>query len=165
AGVASCQTKTGGPLCTAFAPPHDKSVSTCLTWHGEAVLITPKDLGFNISEFPPVKESPTPTPREMEILKVLWELGPCSVRAVHKRLGDLEDVAYNTVQTLLRIMEDKRLVAHHTEGRTFVYTPRFSRDESAARFLERVFDGAVDQLVLSLLRTERISSKELERMH
>jgi predicted transcriptional regulator len=101
----------------------------------------------------------------MEILKVLWELGPCSVRAVHKQLGDLEDVAYNTVQTLLRIMEDKRLVAHHTEGRVFVYTPRFSRDESAARFLERVFDGAVDQLVLSLLRTEHIGSKELERMH
>jgi predicted transcriptional regulator len=61
-------------------------------------------------------------------------------------------------------MEDKGLVAHHVEGRTFVYTPRFSRDESASRFLDRVFDGAVDQLVLSLLRSERISGEELERM-
>jgi BlaI family transcriptional regulator, penicillinase repressor len=111
-----------------------------------------------------VSESPTPTPRELEILKVLWEEGPCSVRAVYRQLARDEDLAYNTVQTLLRIMEDKGLVEHHTEGRTFVYTPQFSRDESAARFLDRVFDGAVDQLVLSLLRSERVTADELERM-
>jgi predicted transcriptional regulator len=107
---------------------------------------------------------PTPTRRELEILKVLWEQGPSSVRSVYRRLAQAEDLAYNTVQTLLRIMEEKGLVGHHLEGRSFVYTPRFSRDESAARFLERVFDGAADQLVLSLLRSERISGDELERM-
>ena len=55
---------------------------------------------------------PTPTPRELEILKVLWEQGPSSVRSVHRQLarGQDEDLAYNTVQTLLRIMEDKGLV-------------------------------------------------------
>jgi BlaI family transcriptional regulator, penicillinase repressor len=109
-------------------------------------------------------DTPTPTPRELEILKVLWDQGPSSVRAVYRRLAQTEDLAYNTVQTLLRIMEDKGLVGHHTEGRSFVYTPQFSRDESAARFLDRVFDGAADQLVLSLLRSERISGDELERM-
>ena len=109
-------------------------------------------------------DTPTPTPRELEILKVLWDQGPSSVRVVYRRLAQAEDLAYNTVQTLLRIMEDKGLVGHHTEGRSFVYTPRFSRDESAARFLDRVFDGAADQLVLSLLRSERISGDELGRM-
>ena len=107
---------------------------------------------------------PTPTSRELEILKVLWELGPSSVRDVHRRLATREDLAYNTVQTLMRIMEEKGLVDHHAQGRTFIYTPRFSRDESTARFLDRVFDGAADQLVLSLLRTERIAPAELERM-
>jgi BlaI family penicillinase repressor len=111
-----------------------------------------------------VNESPSPTPRELEILKVLWEQGPCSVRSVYRRLAQGEDLAYNTVQTLLRIMEDKGLVRHHNEGRTFIYQSRFSRDESAARFLDRVFDGAADQLVLSLLRSERIPPSELERM-
>ena len=111
-----------------------------------------------------MSQTPTPTPRELEILKVLWEKGPSSVRAVYRCLARAEDLAYNTIQTLLRIMEDKGLVEHHVEGRTFVYTPRFSRDESAARFLERVFDGAADQLVLSLLRSERISPAELARM-
>ena len=107
---------------------------------------------------------PTPTVREMEILKVLWEKGPSSVREVHRQLAPQDDLAYNTVQTLLRIMEEKGLVEHEVQGRTFIYSPRFSRDESAARFLDRVFDGAAAQLVLSLLRTERISPEELERL-
>jgi predicted transcriptional regulator len=110
-------------------------------------------------------EMPTPTGREMEILKVLWEAGPSSVRGVYRALSAEEDVAYNTVQTLLRIMEDKGLVRHHAEGRTFIYTPCYSRDESAARFLDRVFDGAADLLVQSLLRSERIPAAELDRMH
>jgi predicted transcriptional regulator len=87
------------------------------------------------------------------------------VRSVYKRLAEGEDLAYNTVQTLLRIMEDKGLVQHDTQGRTFVYQSCFSRDESAARFLDRVFDGAADQLVLSLLRSERIAPAELESLH
>jgi predicted transcriptional regulator len=112
-----------------------------------------------------VDEQPTPTTRELEILKVLWEDGPSSVRAVHRRLGENEDLAYNTVQTLLRIMEEKNLVSHHVEGRTFIYTPQYSRDENTARFVDRVFDGAASQLVLSLLRGERISREELDKMH
>jgi BlaI family transcriptional regulator, penicillinase repressor len=111
-----------------------------------------------------VAEIPSPTGRELEILKVLWELGPSSVRTVHRHLRPDEDLAYNTVQTLLRLMEVKGLVAHHVEGRTFIYTPCYSRDDSASRFLDRVFDGAADQLIMSLLRTEKIPEVELERM-
>jgi len=112
-------------------------------------------------------EMPTPTGRETDILKVLWDLGPSSVRDVHAALSDVaaEPIAYNTVQTLLRIMEAKQLVAHHAAGRTFIYTPRFSREESAARFLDRVFDGAASELVLSLIRAERVPQVELDRMH
>ena len=115
-----------------------------------------------------MEDTPTPTGREMEILKVLWEHGPCSVRVVYRFLLDQQplgkDLAYNTVQTLMRIMEDKGLVAHETEGRAFVYSPVFSRDQSAARFLDRVFDGAASQLVASLLQAERITPEELERV-
>jgi BlaI family transcriptional regulator, penicillinase repressor len=112
-------------------------------------------------------ELPTPTGREMEILKVLWDRGPSSVRDVHAEMSDpdTDQTAFNTVQTLLRIMEGKQLVAHHAEGRTFIYTPLFSREESAARFLDRVFDGAASELMLSLLRAERVPATELDRMH
>ena len=115
-----------------------------------------------------MSDLPTPTGRELEILKVLWELGPSSVRTVHRQLaqGQDKDLAYNTVQTLLRIMEtSKGLVSHHVEGRTFIYSPCFSRDDNAVRFLDRVFDGAAAQLVQSLLRTERISPEELDQLH
>jgi predicted transcriptional regulator len=118
-------------------------------------------------EYRSVAELPSPTGRELEILKVLWELGPSSVRTVHRQLLPRipeKDLAYNTVQTLLRLMEEKGLVKHHAEGRTFIYTPCYSRDDSAARFLDRVFDGAADQLVLSLLRSEKIPEEELARM-
>jgi BlaI family transcriptional regulator, penicillinase repressor len=112
-----------------------------------------------------VTELPTPTTRELEILKLLWEHGPSSVREVHRRLSRGGELAYNTVQTLLRIMEEKKgLVEHHVEGRTFIYTARYDRDESTARFLDRVFDGAASQLVMSLLRDERLSPDELDRM-
>jgi BlaI family transcriptional regulator, penicillinase repressor len=116
-----------------------------------------------------VDDTPTPTGRELEILKVLWEHGPSSVRDVYRRLLEQQpegkDLAYNTVQTLLRIMEEKKgLVTHHVEGRAFVYSPCYSRDQSAARFLDRVFDGAASQLVASLLQSERITPDELDRV-
>lgn len=107
---------------------------------------------------------PTPTPRELEILKVLWELGPSSVKAVHRHSFAVQDVAYNTIQTMLRLMAGKGLVSYKLDGRTFVYTPCFSRDESAARFLDSVFDGAASDLVLSLLRSERVGATELDAM-
>jgi len=101
------------------------------------------------------------------LLKVLWDLGPSSVRDVHAAVNkdSAEPIAYNTVQTLLRIMEGKQLVTHHADGRTFIYTPRFSREESATRFLDRVFDGAASELMLSLIRAERLTGDELDRMH
>jgi predicted transcriptional regulator len=117
-----------------------------------------------------LSETPTPgkepTPRELGILKVLWALGGSSVRAVHRQLQRREpELAYNTVQTMLRVMEGKGLVGHCMQGRTFVYTAHYSRDETAVRFLDRVFDGAASQLVSSLLRHERVSPEELEQMH
>jgi len=64
-------------------------------------------------------------------------------------------------------MEDKGLVGHRAEGRTFIYAPRVGRERVARRFLDKVFDGALDQLVLTLLQSEGTSAdelKELERL-
>jgi predicted transcriptional regulator len=115
-----------------------------------------------------VDDTRAPTGRELEILKLLWELGPSSVRTVYRAMLDQQpegrDLAYNTVQTLLRLMESKGLVRSRPEGRAFIYTPLYSREQTAARFLDRVFDGAASQLVASLLDAERISPEELDRM-
>jgi BlaI family transcriptional regulator, penicillinase repressor len=108
-----------------------------------------------------------PSPRELDVLKALWALGSASVREVHQRMCPGGELAFNTVQTLLRIMEEKGLVRHRAEGRTFIYEPRYSRDRVTARLLHRVFDGALDQVVLSLLQAKDASEAELrglERM-
>lgn len=110
---------------------------------------------------------PTPTGRELEILKTLWEHGPQSVSGVHRliKTSDGKQPHLNTVQTLLRLMEVKGLVTHEEQGRSFIYSARFSREDSAARYLDRVFDGAASQLVLSLIKAERVPPDELEQMH
>src|SRR4051812_26592772 len=119
--------------------------------------LIPKVLGliYSVSVMA-IGKRPAPTGRELQILKVLWEHGPSSVRTVYRHLlGDQprgKDLAYNTVQTLMRLMEDKGLVTHEVVGRAFIYSPGYSREQSAARFLDRVFDGAASELVLSLIR-------------
>ena len=107
---------------------------------------------------------PIPSARELDILKTLWELGPASVREVHERMCPREELAFNTIQTLLRIMDEKGLVRHNVRGRTFVYSPVYTREQETARFLEKVFDGAMDQFVASLLKSRRPSPRELAQI-
>jgi predicted transcriptional regulator len=102
-----------------------------------------------------------PSERELDILKVLWEIGSGSVRDVHDRLAPGLGLAFNTVQTFLRNMEDKGLVGHRAEGRTFIYFPKHTREQVTSRFLSKVFGGALDQFVLSMLRAADASPDEL----
>ncbi|MER3415820.1 MAG: CopY family transcriptional regulator [Gemmataceae bacterium] len=111
-----------------------------------------------------MRDEVVPTPREMEILKVLWELGEATVRDVYRKLRAHEEVAYNTVQTMLRIMAGKGLVRHRVHRRAFVYQPLYTRQHSLQRFVERVFDGAAEELVLTLIQSQPLSPRALERL-
>jgi predicted transcriptional regulator len=109
-----------------------------------------------------------PTRRELAILKVLWERGEATVREVYEALRDELPIVQNTVQAFLRTMEAKGLVTHRTEGRTFVYRPAGAREQTRRRLLsgvlEKVFDGAIDQLVASALSLRSPTAGELERL-
>jgi predicted transcriptional regulator len=107
---------------------------------------------------------PPPTDREIEILKILWDLGEGSVREVHERLSPAGELHFNTVQTQLRILDKKGLVAHRREGRTLIYRPLYSREQESSRFLRQVFDGELDQLVLSMLAAEKIKPETLDEL-
>jgi BlaI family penicillinase repressor len=109
-----------------------------------------------------MQSSPTPTPRELEILGILWNRGEATVREVADVMRAAEDIAQNTVQTFLRVMEEKGLVEHTNRGRAFVYRPTFKRERSLRGFLDSVFGGAADQLVMSLLQAKKLSTQELE---
>jgi predicted transcriptional regulator len=109
-----------------------------------------------------------PTERELEILKVLWERGEASVREVYESMSRTAPIVQNTVQAFLRTMEEKGLVRHRTEGRTFVYRPVPARDETEQRLvsgvLQRVFDGAIDQLVQRALSLRKPTADELAKL-
>jgi predicted transcriptional regulator len=110
-----------------------------------------------------------PTERELEALKVLWDRGEASVRDICDAMnGRGADLAYTTVLSLLQVMEQKGLVAHRREGKAYVYTPLLERGRTfrqmAAGFLDRVFDGAVDEYLVHALESRKLSSKELDEL-
>lgn len=110
----------------------------------------------------------TPTERELDILKVLWERDEATVRDVYEALRDRLPIVQNTVQAFLRTMEDKGLVRHRLEGRTFIYEPIFrpqqTKQHLAEQLLQRAFDGAIDQLVQSVLDLRQPTEDELTRL-
>ena len=109
-----------------------------------------------------------PTERELEILKILWERGRASVREVYEEMRRSAPIVQNTVQAFLRTMEDKGLVRHEVEGRTFVYEPVPRKDETERRLvsgvLQRVFDGAIDQLVQRVCSVRQPTADELAKL-
>jgi predicted transcriptional regulator len=105
-----------------------------------------------------------PSDRELDVLKVLWKLGEARVRDVHQAMCPNGECAFTTVQTLLRIMADKGLVSQRARARTMYYKPKYSPERAASRFLHKVFDGALDQLVLSMLQAESMSADELKQL-
>lgn len=113
-------------------------------------------------------EKVNPTERELEILKVLWDRGEATVRDVYEELRQRLPIVQNTVQAFLRTMEDKGLVTHRLEGRTFIYQPTYQRQQTTQRMAEqlltRAFDGAMDQLVQSVLSLRQPTKDELARL-
>ena len=105
---------------------------------------------------------------ELEILKVLWEEGPGTVRELQAHLDGLgREWAYTTTQTLLNRLRDKGYVQSAKRGRAFVFRAAMTRDEllgqSLASLADKVCDGASMPLLLNLVQSTRFSSDELDR--
>ena len=109
-----------------------------------------------------------PTERELQILKILWARGEGTVREVYDQMSRTLPIVQNTVQAFLRTMEEKGLVRHRVEGRTFIYRPlpqdQATKQKLVSRVLHRVFDGAIDQLVQSVLSLRQPTAQELEKI-
>lgn len=107
---------------------------------------------------------------ELEVLKALWEVGPGTVREVLTYLHDRgRRVAYTTVQTLLTRLEQKRYVVSDKSDVAHVFRARVKRDRVTKSRLKtlvsQLYDGAAGPLVLQLVRSERLTSEELEQLH
>jgi predicted transcriptional regulator len=106
------------------------------------------------------------TDRELDIMAVLWDKGPATAREVRAALKD--DLAYNTVLTMLRILEDKEFVGRVEEGRAHRYHPLVARKAAGksalARIQEKVFGGSRELLLTELLGDAKLNASELRRL-
>lgn len=117
----------------------------------------------------PTTKAPRPTEAEIDILRVLWDQGACTVREVHERLHGDGSVGYTTVLKLMQIMHAKGLVARDDTQRAHVYRATVSKQRTQKRFLSemvtRLFNGSPSQLVLHALgETPRASKAELKQI-
>jgi len=116
----------------------------------------------------PPRKSNTLTEAELRLMKILWRRGESAVTDLVAALPEGEPLAYNSVLTTVRILEQKGYVEHRQEGRAFVYRPSVAEDEASRtevhNVLGRFFGNSREQLVLSLLGDEEISAEELERL-
>jgi BlaI family transcriptional regulator, penicillinase repressor len=109
-----------------------------------------------------------PTAGELEVLKVLWDRGPSTVREVMDVLNELRPRAYTSVMSLLNVMTEKGILLRQPQGRAFVYRPKTDRQRTLRRMvgdlLGRAFEGSTSQLVTHLLDQTKPSAAELDEI-
>jgi predicted transcriptional regulator len=113
-------------------------------------------------------KSPTLTDGELRLMRVLWDKGEATVGNVVTALKEKPKPAYNTVLTLLRILERKGYVTHRKDGRAFIFLPTVDRTharQSALKMLvNRFFEGSPRLLVLNLLEDDDLSAEAVKQL-
>jgi predicted transcriptional regulator len=104
--------------------------------------------------------------RELDVMGVLWTSGSATVAEVRDQLP--VDLAYTTVLTILRNLEEKGFVSHETEGRAHRYFPRLARKDArttlVGRLVDKLFHGSTEQLLVHLVRDRKLSAADLTRI-
>ncbi len=109
-----------------------------------------------------------PTPAELEVLQILWEHGPCTVREVMNLLSPKRHRSYTSVMSLMNIMAEKGQLNQKPKGRAFVYSAKISRNKTQSSMLKdllnRAFDGSANALVAHLLQQAEPNNEELDEI-
>jgi BlaI family transcriptional regulator, penicillinase repressor len=113
-------------------------------------------------------KSNTLSAQQLEIMKVVWELGDATVRDVYESLRTRRSIAYTTVMTMMKMMEARGDLKKHMKGRAFVYRAVEPRGQALKRivsdFLDRVFNGSAEPLLAQLVEERRLSQKDLDQI-
>lgn len=106
------------------------------------------------------------TPRELDVMSILWDLGSATVSEVKERMPD--PLAYTTVLSLMQTLEEKGFVRHEEEGRAYRYYPLVDWQDAGSgelsRLLRKVFKGSPELLVLQLVSDRNLDSRQLRRI-
>jgi predicted transcriptional regulator len=116
----------------------------------------------------PRPPSAQPTEVEIQILRILWDLGPSPVREIHKRLEAAKGTNYSTTVKMLAVMLQKGLVKRDEQAQPHVYRPALTRAKAGKRMLddliEKVYDGSAMSLVLQALSSRKATKEELDEV-
>ena len=108
------------------------------------------------------------TAQELEIMKIVWQLGAATVRDVYETMLARRKIAYTTVMTMMKIMARKGYLKKRLAGRAYVYRPAEPRRQIVRRmvsdFIGRVFDGSAEPLLLHLVEERHVSEKDLAQI-
>jgi BlaI family penicillinase repressor len=114
------------------------------------------------------RQSPTLTGQELEIMKIVWERDKATVRDVYEALLERRKVAYTTVMTMMKILEQKKYLKKTLADRAFVYRPAQPKGQvigaMVREFVNRVFNGSAEPLLVHLVEEHGLSPKELEEI-
>jgi predicted transcriptional regulator len=105
---------------------------------------------------------------EQRLMEIVWAAGPVTVGQVVEAIPEAERPAYNTVQTMMKILERKGYVKHRAEGRAFVYQAVVDRDAAArtalSQVVQRFFGGSPRELALNLIQGDHLSGADLDEL-
>jgi BlaI family transcriptional regulator, penicillinase repressor len=109
-----------------------------------------------------------PTESELEILTVLWSVGPTTVRKVHEELSSTKDVGYTTTLKLMQIMHEKELVTRDTASKTHIYTAAINKEKTQMqivnKLIKNLFAGSPTEMVLQALGGNKTTAEELNKI-
>ncbi len=115
-----------------------------------------------------IRKNIEPTGAELEILSILWDKQPLTVREIHEKLSSKKDVGYTTTLKIMQNMTTKGLLERELKGKSHLYTPAYEMEETREnllnRFLDKAFGGSASSLVMQLLGNSKTSEKELEEI-
>jgi BlaI family penicillinase repressor len=113
-------------------------------------------------------KSPTLTEQELEIMKIVWARDSATVRDVYEALLERRKIAYTTVMTMMKIMEQKKYLLKTQEDRAYIYRPAKPKNQvikgMVREFVNRVFNGSAEPLLVHLIEDQRLSRKDLEEI-
>lgn len=105
---------------------------------------------------------------QLLIMQVLWEKQQATAREITDTICEAEPIAHSTVQTMLRVLEEKQAVSHRADGRTFIFFPTVPetdfKQSATQNLVERVFGGSVSSLVAHLLDSQGVSKQEIDEI-